>query len=37
MNKKYSLSLSGAKDLLKDFGTDIENLEKILKIGILKN
>lgn len=27
MNKKYSLSLSGAKDLLKDFGTDIENLE----------
>ena len=27
MNRKYSLSLSGAKDLLKDFGTDIENLE----------
>ena len=27
MNKKYSLSLSGAKDLLKDFGTDLENLE----------
>ena len=27
MNKKYSLSLSGAEDLLKDFGTDIENLE----------
>ena len=27
INKKYSLSLSGAKDLLKDFGTDIENLE----------
>ena len=27
MNKKYSLSLSRAKDLLKDFGTDIENLD----------
>lgn len=29
MNKAYSLSLQGAKNLLKDFGSDLENLEKI--------
>lgn len=29
MNKEYSLSLKGAKRLLKDFGTDLENLENL--------
>ena len=29
MNKEYSLSLRGAKELLKDFGSDLENLENI--------
>ena len=29
MNKAYSLSLEGAKKLLKDFGSDLENIENL--------